>query len=179
MSIILRMSACACLCICRSVCVSVHLSVSLDEIGQSVCRSVSLCACLCASVCLNLSVTYCRECVGYEASDQCRSVAWLACTLLLLTSANRLIVGLSLSLQHSALRVTVVQPHRAPDGLLRQATPAAGLERPNLLPPVQPGTIQLQQASTNVAKLWTEAIETQLAKRRRRDVMHQTSPTTH
>ena len=42
-------------------------------------------------------------------------------------SANRLI-GLSILLQHSALRATVVQPHRAPDRLSRQATLAAGLE---------------------------------------------------
>ena len=108
-------------------------------------------------------------------------MAWLAlvCTLLLLASANVLIIGLSLSLQHSALRATVVQPHGAPDRLLRQATPVAGLKHAAVLrwvlPPVQPGATQ--QASTNVAKLCAEAVEAQLTKRRRRDAMHKTSPT--
>ena len=43
------------------------------------------------------------------------------------SSANRLL-WLSVLLQHSALRATVVQPHRAPDRLSRQAALAAGLE---------------------------------------------------
>ena len=39
-----------------------------------------------------------------------------------------MLIGLSVLLQHSALRATVVQPHRAPDRLSRQAALAAGLE---------------------------------------------------
>jgi hypothetical protein len=145
LSIILCM--CACLCVCRSVCVSVCLSVSLDEIGQSVCRSISqsvgrsIGQSVYVPVCVLLSISIYLSLAAESALATKYPMAWLACILLLLTSANRLIIGLSLSLQHSALRVTVVQPHRAPNRLLRQATPAAGLE------PAAPGTTGNHSAS--------------------------------
>ena len=140
LSIILCMSVCLCVCrSCLSVCLSVYRSVwtrSVNQfvgqsinmsVGRSIGRSVSLSMCLFACICLNLSVTCYRVCVECALATK-HPMAWLACILLLSTSANRLIIGLFLSLQHSALRVTVVQPQRAPHRLLRQATPAAGLE---------------------------------------------------
>ena len=70
----------------------------------------------------------------------------------LLTSTNWL-VGLSVSLQHSALRATAVQPHRAPDRLSRQATLAAGLE------PAAPGITGNHPANQHERYWGTEATE--------------------
>ena len=75
-SLYVCVSVCVCLCLSLSVCLRDCLSIgqygrdqSLSQsANQSVCRSVD-CACLRASVCLNLSVTYCRERAGYEASN--------------------------------------------------------------------------------------------------------------
>jgi hypothetical protein len=149
--LILKLSVCLSFYVCLRVCVSVGLyvclSVSLDEIGQSVCRSISqyvgrsigrsvyvpICVLLFVSMYLSLAVE--------SALATKHPMAWLAGILSLLTSANRLIIELSLSLQHSALRITVVQPHRAPDRLLRQANPVVGLE------PAAPGTTGNHPAS--------------------------------
>ena len=139
-----------CLSVCLRVCLRVCLSIGQSGRDRSVSRSVSqsvgrsIGQSVYVPVCVLLSVSIYLSLTAESALATKHPMAWLACILLLLTSANRLMIVLYLSLQHSALRVTVVQPHRAPDRLLRQATPAAGLEP---AAPVQPGTIQ--QASTN------------------------------
>ena len=88
---------CACLCVCMSVGLSACLSVGLS-IGQSV--YVPVCVLLPVSIYLSFTAE--------SALATKHPMDWLACILLLLTSANRLIIWLSLSLQHSTLRVTVV-----------------------------------------------------------------------
>ena len=132
------MPACA-VCVSVSVglfaCLYVYRSVWTRSIGQSVCRSVnqsvgrSIGQSVYVPVCVLLSVSIYLSLNAESALATKHPMAWLACILLLLTSANRIIIRLSLSLQHSALRVTVVQPHRAPDRLMGHATPAAGPAR--------------------------------------------------
>ena len=176
-SVCVRVCVSVCLYVCLSVCVFVCLSVSPDEIGLSVSQSASLSVDLSIGQSIYVPVrvllffSIYLSLIAESALATKHPMAWLACILLLLTSANRLIIWLSLSLQHSALRLTVVQPHRAPDRLLGKLR---RLQESNPLPLVQPRTIQ--QTRTNVPMLWTEANEAQLAKRRRRDAMPETSP---
>ena len=93
---------CACLCVYvsvrLSVCVSVCLSVSLDEVGLSISQSANLSVglsigqsdyvpvCVLPSVSIHLSLT------AEGALATKHLMAWLACILLLLTSANSLII---------------------------------------------------------------------------------------
>ena len=116
LSIILCM--CACLCVCVSVCLSVCLRVclSIGQSGRDWSRSqsashsvgLSIGQSVYVPVCVLLAVSNYLSLTAESALATKHPMAWLACILFLLTSANMLIICLFLSLHHLALRVTVV-----------------------------------------------------------------------